>query len=1221
MNTIQADLKRRIRTVLYQDQRFTEAELDLLHTPSMQRLYDLRQLGFADRVFVDASHTRLAHVMGVMEIAMRLVEAICRNLDRDEKRRGLLKWGRGESTNCGDVCSLLKRRLPAIRLMGFLHDLTHAPFGHTLEDEIKLVAVSHDVPARQADAFLKLLIEYLVWTAVENLDPKVYASISRAIDFNSVLAGTHTVFDCDNQTLVQLGGLLLQSDSRRVRKSRLPAADLAKLLINYNFATRALYHLEISHKFEDPKTNLFPAKEYRVNALIREILTASSNAEAREWTRTVNLAPNEPSELEFCPPRDAYCLDIIGDTICADLLDYASRDALQSGLPLAFDLNRIVENFTIVSHVEAKVDDLSVHPFRGPCLRAAVDFSRGKFRGDVVGELIELLQVRYYVYERVLFHPTKCVAGAMLGRAVQLLGYREIPAAWQKLGDAVFLQQVRDVIAVALAAIETARATSGASGSERFRGRLLEATVLAVPSAPVAVFQQTRELFRQRDVRLADLKASYASDSCAGALVTRLMHWWHRRGHASVQASLALGEALKGVEFRDDASLNDEIFSRLTVRIAEIGSRYDPVLNINDAKAFLTCLVPTIDQVKDDLIAAQKLIARLGARRLAKRVFCLMPANIQTDQIPINSSRVANRFLNPRLRGAAERAIEEKAGLPNGSVVIHCPPGEGPRKVAKVLVTYVPPLGDASSDSAKSDPASAPNLDVEERRRTIQLRHIDRIGGPAGPIFGAHAKLVTSLEEMYASMWRLWVAVAPPDDQRFSELSQTISRTVSTMVLGAQTGIPNDAFMVEELQEVYAGVYEPVPIAAVAKTTPGALPDRTAAISSDIMITAEELRGILTPYVETFSRRRQKVVWRHIDVQIPRLLEAAKAPAIRQSLRAARVGVILTAPRWEARDITAFAATISRLTQGRLRDFSPESETAYRNFSDKEKRAIAALERRVLQQILTVSASTPSAGTRLAALASSRGIRVTFQPLLCPGLYGAGDDGDVILINSVNYDQRELNQRFASGEQDANGRPMLLPPDIRFTLAHELVHHFIATSEDPALVAGRDEDRMTDIGEHICDRIACRLLIRDSAVDEFMADQPLTARKMLDASTCLGVEPLWLIRRLGEVERFTTEGQGYAVFLAKRNGKDLVTVRCALSATMRAKMPVLDAKFGDRLPIDEAELQMDGGSGVHVELEPSVASVRSDALKVRVSATACPPDSPEPHRVIVAELM
>lgn len=40
-----------LRTRLYGDQLFTLFELELLHTPVLQRLYNLKQLGFTDRVY------------------------------------------------------------------------------------------------------------------------------------------------------------------------------------------------------------------------------------------------------------------------------------------------------------------------------------------------------------------------------------------------------------------------------------------------------------------------------------------------------------------------------------------------------------------------------------------------------------------------------------------------------------------------------------------------------------------------------------------------------------------------------------------------------------------------------------------------------------------------------------------------------------------------------------------------------------------------------------------------------------------------------------------------------------------------------------------------------------------------------------------------------------------------------------------------------------------
>jgi hypothetical protein len=66
-------------------------------------------------------------------------------------------------------------------------------------------------------------------------------------------------------------------------------------------------------------------------------------------------------------------------------------------------------------------------------------------RYDVLSEMSGILKARYLINERVLFHPTKCAAGAMLGTTVQLLGLRDLPGWMQVLGDQEFLRVLIEI--------------------------------------------------------------------------------------------------------------------------------------------------------------------------------------------------------------------------------------------------------------------------------------------------------------------------------------------------------------------------------------------------------------------------------------------------------------------------------------------------------------------------------------------------------------------------------------------------------------------------------------------------------------------------------------------------------------------------------------------------------------------------------------------------------
>jgi HD superfamily phosphohydrolase len=390
-----------IRTRLYGDQEFSRFELELLHTPIMQRLYELKQLGFTDRVYPDAVHARFNHVLGTTEVVERMARRllVSLNAQTSEFRYRVAVGQDGskvEAISSKDLADHLNSRIASLRLMALLHDVTHGAFGHTLEDEVNVFNEKHDDPARQVRFFNALVAQLLyLWCTEERLH-KFSGSILEELALLSVSPG----FKQELQWAEELAAYL--SGEQR--------AALAAHLRQLEFAFRLLLRIEFAHGHDRNE----PALEELLVSALADKLDSSVAA------------------LDFVFHRDLFLVDLVGNTICADLLDYARRDAENAGLRVQFD-DRFLRYLCVVS-VEG-----TLSPTESPAIRAAIQVFTDKMRHDVLSEISGILKTRYLINERVLFHPTKCAAGAMLGTAVQLLGLRDLPGWMQVLGDTEFL--------------------------------------------------------------------------------------------------------------------------------------------------------------------------------------------------------------------------------------------------------------------------------------------------------------------------------------------------------------------------------------------------------------------------------------------------------------------------------------------------------------------------------------------------------------------------------------------------------------------------------------------------------------------------------------------------------------------------------------------------------------------------------------------------------------
>lgn len=127
-----------MREPVHGDVYLTHEELRVLDTAAMQRLRGVKQLGPANLVFPGAVHTRFDHSIGTVHVAQRMIDAINLSFELDPAR--------------GIAVSDEEARV--IRMAGLLHDVTHIPFGHNIEDQDALFE-RHDSAYRYERIFAK----------------------------------------------------------------------------------------------------------------------------------------------------------------------------------------------------------------------------------------------------------------------------------------------------------------------------------------------------------------------------------------------------------------------------------------------------------------------------------------------------------------------------------------------------------------------------------------------------------------------------------------------------------------------------------------------------------------------------------------------------------------------------------------------------------------------------------------------------------------------------------------------------------------------------------------------------------------------------------------------------------------------------------------------------------------------------------------------------------
>ncbi|MGZ5437057.1 MAG: HD domain-containing protein [Pyrinomonadaceae bacterium] len=314
---------------------FFPEEMEIIDHAAFQRLAGMHQLGMTNLVYRGATHRRIEHALGAVGIAQRMLEATTHNC----LKRSSSPVDPKDQWHLGHPPTAIEKRF--IRLGTLLHDIGHVPYGHTIEDELRLLN-KHDGPER-----------------VEKI-------------FNS-----DTWHGEKTDTLGQV----------------------------------------IDEHYKQFMPNALVAESYRPSDVVKLIiLKPSKNATEEEKN-------DDRRAQEICAGaglRISICRDMVGNTICADLLDYLHRDWYHLGKPRYFD-ERILHYMEIRTPESNKSISKNGHP--DPTAKDVFVImigNRPKLRTDGISAILSLLESRYELAEAVLFHRTKMNATAMLERALTL---------------------------------------------------------------------------------------------------------------------------------------------------------------------------------------------------------------------------------------------------------------------------------------------------------------------------------------------------------------------------------------------------------------------------------------------------------------------------------------------------------------------------------------------------------------------------------------------------------------------------------------------------------------------------------------------------------------------------------------------------------------------------------------------------------------------------------
>jgi HD superfamily phosphohydrolase len=350
------------RGKLYQDPVYgakvlTPLAVAIIDTPELQRLAGLRQLGFSDLVYRGAVHTRLQHSIGTYFACRTMLRRIVQN----HERLGLEHPGKSVSARFRQVP--LNSDLPngVTSNQSKWRGLTEVVSAAALLHDIGHVAFGHTLEDEYSG----------IYPRHDSLaGPRLYEMLfSESSDLARVFSDT--------------GEPWLQKIS--------------------NTEIRQLIYLILSWKDDIDVPCGF-------DGVLQKARGKAKDGAGRRLDELNAIYVKFQASGLFQP----FMSDVVGNTICADLLDYLPRDRQHLGMEprLHTRLQRYltIRPGTLYSNEGQRVSIMVTRK------------GRGGQRRDVATAVLDIMRERYEMSERVYYHHKKAAASAMLVKLVELVG-------------------------------------------------------------------------------------------------------------------------------------------------------------------------------------------------------------------------------------------------------------------------------------------------------------------------------------------------------------------------------------------------------------------------------------------------------------------------------------------------------------------------------------------------------------------------------------------------------------------------------------------------------------------------------------------------------------------------------------------------------------------------------------------------------------------------------